>query len=183
MEEVNPIGGLKMALNENNLKSFFIEINKYADSVHSLNPGVDIYHIEQVENELNISFPKIYKEFLQVSNGGELFTPGTVLSEIYFPALGEKKKGASYINESFRKDRRRPGMTENLLIIADLNYGDSICFDLATNNGQDAEVVQWDNESKSVSRTWSGFKEWIMDVLEEGSMLVDYEGNEKELDF
>ncbi|MDM5186282.1 SMI1/KNR4 family protein [Bacillus sp. DX4.1] len=72
---------------------------------------------------------------------------------------------------------------DNLLIIADLNYGDSICFYLITNNDQDAEVIQWDNESKSVSRTWSGFEEWIMDVLEEGSMLVDYEGNEKELDF
>lgn len=29
--------------------------------------------------------------------------------------------------------------------------------------------------------TWSGFKEWIMDVLEEGSMLVYYKENEKEL--
>jgi hypothetical protein len=175
---------MKMTINESqDLTPFFEEINKYADTVHSLNPGVDIYQIEQVEKELNTTFPKVYKDFLQACNGGELFIPGTVLSEIYYPALGQKKRGTSYINESFGKNRRRPGMPDNLLIIADLNYGDSICFNLITNNGLDAEVVQWDNESKSVSRTWSGFKEWIMDVLEEGSMLVDYEGNEKELDF
>ncbi len=173
-----------MIFSENEvLKPFFEEINKYVDNVHSLNPGVDIYHIEQVEKELSIAFPKIYKDFLKACNGGELFIPGTVLSEIYYPALGQKKRGTSYINESFREDRRRPEMRDNLFIIADLNYGDSICFDLMTNNGQDAVVVQWDNESKSVSRTWSGFREWIMDVLDEGSMLVDYEGNEKDLDF
>jgi cell wall assembly regulator SMI1 len=183
--EVKTIGGgLKMTFIDNDdLKPFFEEINKYADNVHLLNPGIDIYHIEQVEKELDITFPQIYKDFLQVCNGGELFVPGTVLSEVYYPSLGSKKRGTSYINESFWKDRRRPGMTDNLLIIADLNYGDSICFDLMTNNGQDAEVCQWDNESQSVSRIWSGFKEWIMDVLEEGSMLVDYEGNEKEFDF
>ncbi|WP_121616338.1 SMI1/KNR4 family protein [Virgibacillus halodenitrificans] len=173
-----------MVSNENNdLRSFFEEINKYADNVHALNPGVDIKYINNVEEELNIKLPKVYKEFLQVCNGGELFIPGTVLSEVYYPDLGTKKRGTSYINESFRKDRRPLGMPDNLLIIADLNYGDAICFDLMANNGQDARVVQWDNESKSVSRTWSGFTEWIMDVLEEGSMLVDYEGSEKELDF
>ena len=173
-----------MAFEENkDFKPFLEEINKYVENVHSLNPGVDINYIEQVEKEININVPKIYKEFLQVCNGGELFIPGTVLSEIYYPTLGQKRKGTSYINESFKENRRRPGMTDNLLIIADLNYGDSICFDLDTNNGQDAVVVQWDNENSSVSRTWSGFIEWLMDVLEEGSMLVDYEGNEKELDF
>lgn len=173
-----------MELNENrNLMVFFEEVNKYKNNVHSLNRGVEISHIEQVEKELNITFPKIYKDFLQISNGGEVFILGTVLSEIYHPSLGQRNRGASYINDSFRKDRRDERMTDNLLIIADLNYGDSICFDLTTNNGIDAKVVQWDNESKTISRNWNGFIEWIMDVLDEGSMLVDYEGNERELDF
>ncbi|MFJ5772513.1 SMI1/KNR4 family protein [Psychrobacillus sp. NPDC093180] len=165
------------------LKPFLEEINKYVDTVHSLNPGVDLHNIEQVEKEINFKFPKIYKEFLQVCNGGELFVPGTVLSAIDSSALEQKRRGTSYINESFWENHRRPRMTDNLFIIADLNYGDSICFDLNTNNVQDTEVVQWATENKSVSRTWSGFIEWLMDVLEEGSMLVDYEGNEKELDF
>jgi hypothetical protein len=164
------------------LKPFFEEINKYSDSVHSLNKGVDINNIEQTEADLGFVLPQIYKDFLRVCNGGELFIPGTVLAEVYYPALGPKQLGASYINESFKADRRRPGMTENLLILADLNYGDSICFDLAKSNGYDAPVVQWDRESQSISSTWSGFKEWLMDVLEEGSMLVDYEGNEKDLE-
>lgn len=169
--------------NNDDLKPIFEEINKYADNVHLLNPGVDIDYIEQTEKKLNITFPQIYKDFLQVCNGGELFIPGTVLSEIYYPALGQKQTGASYINDSFSKDHRRPGMTENLLIIADLNYGDSICFDLTTSNGQDAVVVQWDSEGQSISRAWNGFREWLSDILEEGAMLVDYEGNEKDLDF
>ncbi|UTR15708.1 SMI1/KNR4 family protein [Salipaludibacillus sp. LMS25] len=165
------------------LKFFFDEIKKYTTNVHSLNPGVNSDQIEEVEKKLDINLPYIYKVFLQVCNGGELFIPGTVLAEIYHPELGEKQKGISYINESYREDRRPPEMSNNLCIIADLNYGNVIAFDLSTNNGQDAIVVQWDNEAQIVSRTWSGFSEWLTDVLEEGSMLVDYNGNEKELDF
>jgi cell wall assembly regulator SMI1 len=165
------------------LKFFFDEINKYTTNVHSLNPGVELNQIEETEKKLDIKLPDIYKEFLQVCNGGELFIPGTVLAEIYHPELGEKQKGTSYINESYRKDRRPSEMPNNLCIIADLNYGDVIAFDLSTNNGKDANVIQWDSETKSISRTWPGFSEWLKDVLEEGSMLVDYDGNEKELDF
>ncbi|WP_310552166.1 SMI1/KNR4 family protein [Paenibacillus glufosinatiresistens] len=177
--------GLKVALHSDNadLKAFFDQINKYSDGVHSLNNGVDIDHILQTERELNVGLPQIYKEFLQVCNGGELFIPGTVLAGIYYPELGEKQRGASYLNESLRENRRRPGMTNILLIIADLNYGDSICFDLSTNNGYDARVVQWDRESQSISRSWEEFKDWIMDVIEEGSMLVNYDGSNKDLEF
>ncbi|WP_257151624.1 SMI1/KNR4 family protein [Bacillus pseudomycoides] len=69
------------------------------------------------------------------------------------------------------------------LIIADLNYGDTICIDLESSNGYDATVIQWDRETNSVSRSWSGLVEWLMDTLDEGSLLVDYDGNEKDLDF
>ena len=68
---------------------------------------------------------------------------------------------------------------DTYLIIADLNYGDSICIDLESSNGYDATVIQWDRETHSVSRSWNGLVEWLMDTLDEGSLLVDYDGNEK----
>ncbi|MNN11588.1 SMI1 / KNR4 family protein [compost metagenome] len=83
----------------------------------------------------------------------------------------------------FYKERRRPGMPDTYLIIADLNYGDTICIDLETSNGYDAKIIQWDRENHTVSRSWDSFVEWLMDALDEGAMLVDYEGNEKDLDF
>jgi cell wall assembly regulator SMI1 len=167
----------------NDLQPFFEEVNKYVDGIHSLNDGIGLEAIENLQNELNIQIPEIYKNFLQVCNGGELFIPGTVLSEIYIPAFGPKQRGSSYLNDSFKKERRPPEMPDTYLIIADLNYGDTICIDLESSDEYDAKVIQWDRETHSVSRTWSGFVEWLMDTLDEGSMLVDYDGNEKDLDF
>ncbi|MDT3429256.1 hypothetical protein J2Z22_004857 [Paenibacillus forsythiae] len=74
-------------------------------------------------------------------------------------------------------------MPDRYLIIADLNYGDNICMDLDASDGYDAKVIQWNRETITVSRSWDGFVEWLMDELDEGAMLVDYEGNEKDLDF
>ncbi|MCP3742655.1 SMI1/KNR4 family protein [Rossellomorea sp. BNER] len=165
------------------LRPFFEEINKYTDNVHSLNKEVELADISKLEIELNIQIPRIYKDFLQVCNGGELFIPGTVLSEIYTHSSGTKQRGGSYLNDSFKKERRPHGMPDKYLIIADLNYGDTICMDLEGGNEYDARIVQWDRESQTVSRSWDSFVEWLMDALDEGSMLVDYDGNEKDLDF
>src|SRR5699024_6667252 len=109
--------------NNKYLKPFFTEINKYTDGVHSLNSGIDIRYIEETERKLNITLPNIYKDFLQVCNGGEFFIPGTVFSEVYNPTYGEKRNGTPYLDESFK--RRLPAMPDSLLIIADLNYGRS----------------------------------------------------------
>ncbi|MWC30013.1 SMI1/KNR4 family protein [Paenibacillus sp. MMS18-CY102] len=173
----------KLFSNNEDLLPFVQEINRYAEGVHSLNEGIDESSIEDLESMLKVKFPKVYKDFLQICNGGELFIPGTVISEIYTTTSGPKQRGGSYLNDSFMIERRRPGMPDTYLIIADLNYGDTICLDLDTNNGYESTVVQWDREAQEVSRSWGSFVEWIMDTLEEGAMLVDYEGNEKDLDF
>jgi hypothetical protein len=165
------------------LKPFFDEINKYSEGVHNLNSGVDLKDIENLENDLGIKLPDLYKEFLMVCNGGELFVPGTVLSEVYIPSSGQKKIGVSYLNDAFKDERKWPGMPKDYLIIANLNYGDLICIDLTTNDGIDADIVQWSHEEGVVSRRWSGIAEWLMDVLQEGALLVDYDGNEKDLNF
>ena len=81
-----------MASSKNEDFSFFFEeINKYSSNIHKLNPGVELCYIEEVEKELNIIFPKIYKDFLQVCNGGELFIPGTVLVRNLFSAIWKKE--------------------------------------------------------------------------------------------
>ncbi|MNN11587.1 hypothetical protein D3C81_1245500 [compost metagenome] len=83
------------------LQPFFNEINQYTDGVHDLNEGIDLDSIEILEDEHTIKIPKIYKDFLQVCNGGELFVPGTVFSELYIPSSGPKQRGGSYLNDSF----------------------------------------------------------------------------------
>ncbi|MFK3961884.1 SMI1/KNR4 family protein [Pseudalkalibacillus hwajinpoensis] len=81
-----------MIRKNNELSNSLKEIFKYADGVHVLNPGVNLNHIIEVEKELAITFPKIYKNFLQVCNGGELFIPGSILSDLYHPDLGVIKR-------------------------------------------------------------------------------------------
>ncbi|AJH16777.1 SMI1/KNR4 family protein [Bacillus mycoides] len=167
----------------NHLQPFFEEVNKYVDGIHILNDGIGLEDITSLQNELNIQIPDIYKDFLQLYNGGELFIPGTVLSEIYIAAWGPKQRSGFYLNDSFKKERRPIGVPDTYLIIADLSYGDTICIDLESSNGYNATVIQWDRETNSVSRSWSGLVEWLMDTLDEGSLLIDYDGNEKDLDF
>ena len=64
-----------MASSKNEDFSFFFEeINKYSSNIHKLNPGVELCYIEEVEKELNIIFPKIYKIFCKfVMEGNYLF--------------------------------------------------------------------------------------------------------------
>jgi hypothetical protein len=74
-------------------------------------------------------------------------------------------------------------MPSTYLIIADTNYGDMICMDLASSNGQDAKIVQWSHETGRVTRRWTKLVKWLMDEMDSGAMLIDYDGKEKELDF
>jgi hypothetical protein len=174
---------MRMELSINHEYTFFInEVNKYTKGVHFLNPGVEVSVVEEFEKDNNIVLPRQYKDFLQLYNGGELFRPGTKLAEIYSGKTNEKKIGIPYLDESLLRHRRLPGMPDDLLIIADMNYGDLICIVLDRNNGE-SEVVQWSIEDNDISRKWNSFTEWLLSTLEEGSMLVNYDGSEKELDF
>lgn len=166
--------------NNSLLKPFFNEINKYSEGVHSLNSGVDLKEIELLEKQLNIKLPLIYKDFLQVCNGGEIFIPGTVLAQVYQSSKGLMVEGESYLNESFKMERRWPQMLDEYLIIADINYGDVVCMDLSKSNGIDTEVVQWNHEIGTVSRKWNSFVDWLMSEMDEGSQLVDYDGEDKD---
>ncbi len=172
----------KYLISNDKLIPFFKEINKYAEGVHVLNEGASLKSIEQVEQQINVRLPKIYKDFLHTSNGGELFAvpSGTVLCEVYDVSSGPRQKGGAYLDEVFMPQRRWPGMRSDYLIIADKNFGDTICIDISTSNGDDAEIIQWDHEIGEVSSKWEGLVDWLMEELEMGALHVNYNGSDKE---
>ena len=86
---------LRKYYSKQSFTTIFEEVNKYVDGIHNLNNGINLEDITSLQNELNIQIPDIYKDFLQVCNGGELFIPGTVLSEIHTAAQGPKQRGGS----------------------------------------------------------------------------------------
>jgi cell wall assembly regulator SMI1 len=172
----------KILTNDVCLKPFFDEINKYSEGVHNLNEGAGNNDIESLEVSLKIKLPLNYRKLLGLCNGGELFAvpAGTVLSEVYIPSKGAIKMGTAYLNESFKKERRWTDMPESFLIIADTSYGDTICMDLETNNGDEARIVKWNHEEGEVTSSWKRLIDWLMEELELGAMLVNYDGTDKE---
>jgi cell wall assembly regulator SMI1 len=172
----------KILTNDVYFKPFFDEINKYSEGVHNLNEGASSNDIESLEVALRIKLPLNYRKLLELCNGGELFAvpAGTVLSEVYIPSNGAMKRGASYLNESFKKERRWPDMPKSFLIIADTSYGDTICMDLETNNGDEATIVKWNHEEGEVTSSWKRLIDWLMEELEIWAMLVNYDGSDKE---
>lgn len=172
----------KILTNNVYLKPFFDEINKYSEGVHNLNEGADSSAIDCLEEDLKIKLSKNYREFLEICNGGELFAvpAGTVLSEVYISSNSPIKEGTSYLNDSFKKERRWPDMPESFLIIADTSYGDTICMDLKTNDGDEARIVKWSHEEGEITDSWERLIDWLMEELEIGEMLVNYDGTDKE---
>ena len=172
----------KILTNDIYFKPFFDEINKYSEGVHNLNKGISNGEIKGLEVALKIELPIKYTKLLELCNGGELFAvpTGTVLSEVYIPSNGEMKGGASYLNESLKKERRWPNMPEKFLIIADTSYGDVICMDLETNNGDESRIVKWNHEEGEITDSWERLIDWLMEELEIGEMLVNYDGTDKE---
>jgi cell wall assembly regulator SMI1 len=155
------------------------EIAKYVPGVHLLNPGISIDKIRSFETAFNVKLPQQYKEFLQLFNGGELFCPGTVLAKLYDVTEGTRKQGIPYLDDSFESARRAVGMQSNLLIIADTNYGDLICIELSQTAPNESGVIQWSHEEGGISQRWIDFTSWITVVLDEGQMMVNYDGTEK----
>ena len=149
------------------------EIRKYKSDVHELNPGIDRDIIEAFESKYNIKLPEDYKDFLTVYNGGELFIPGTVISGVVDEnSLIEEENGyLLHLNLT----NKWPDMGDELLIIADLIYGDMICYDCERH-----VIVQWDHEIGEVTIEWDSFADWLREEMKIGNELVDYDGTDKE---
>ncbi len=163
----------------NYLKPFIDEVNKYVEGVHNLNEGVDISVIKECENRLGVQFPQTYKLLLMEYNGGELFAlpAGTVLSEIYLKESGEK--GVSYLDEVLNKERRWSNLPSEYIIIADTCEGDLICIDLKQSDSEEAKIVKWSHEEGEVVEAWDKLIDWLMDEMEIGAMITNYDGTDK----
>ena len=164
------------------IKPFIDEVNKYAKDVHKLNKGVSMDLIEECEEKLGIRLPLTYKYFLMMYNGGELFAlpSGTVLSEIYIESNGLRKKGVPYLDEVLNKDRRWSELPSEYIIIADTCDGDVICIDLNNSNINEARIVKWSHEEGKVVESWDKLIDWLMDEMEIGAMITNYDGTDKE---
>ena len=68
-----------------------------------------------------------------------------------------------------------PDMGDELLIIADLIYGDMICYDCERH-----VIVQWDHEIGEVTIEWDSFADWLREEMKIGNELVGYDGTDKE---
>ena len=159
---------------------FLEEVARYKDGVHPLNVGANKQQVRRLERELGVSLPKRYKEFLMIHNGGELFAvpAGTNLCQIYIPEEGPRRPGIGYLEDSFNKNRKWPGMLDSYLIIADTSYGDCICMDLSTSDGVEASIINWNHELGEVDLSWNRLIDWLMCEMETGKMYIDYDGNE-----
>lgn len=160
------------------LQKFYCEVEKYSEGVHRLNKGIDNKSIEGFEQKYGIYIIKALREFLQRSNGGELFAlpAGIKVAGI----LGEEKRrrGIFYLEDNFDDSRRVPGMPSDMFILADLNDGEIVGFDLSNCTLEDGRVIQWDPVRGRIVRKWKSFYGWLNSVMEDGTELFDYEGND-----
>lgn len=169
---------MNVSYNEKNefLKPFVEEVEKYVEGVHVLEPGTSESSISEFEMNYELVLPDQYKEFLKLFNGGELFaTPaGTVFSRL--AGNSKLEKGIPYLEKNL--ESRWTEMPESFLIIADSNYGDVFCIDIASRNEKDVRIIKWDHESGEVSAEWNSLIDFLMSEMEIGAYLVDYDGND-----
>ena len=169
-------------IDRNYFNYYIEEVNKYVDGVHFLNPGIeDDTLIEEAEKRIGVKLPEEYKMFLKLNNGGELFRPGTVLSQIYAEP-SDRIRGWYYLNDVFDERYRVSEIPDNLMFIATMSYGDKVCIDTAESS-EFAKIVLWDFENMEISQSWMTLRDWLADELEVGRMLVDYDGTKKRLTF
>lgn len=144
-----------------NIKWCIDEIRKYNNGKNELYPGISMSKIEEFERIHNIKLPDDYKCFLNVYNGGTLFNTGTSLAGVYDGEYGKEIEGENYLHLNLKN--KWPDMGDELLIIADLNFGDMICLDMERN-----VIVQWDHEIGEDVYEWDCFSSWLKDELESG---------------
>lgn len=69
-------------------------------------------------------------------------------------------------------------MPSSMFILADLNDGEIVGFDLSRSTLEDGCVIQWDPETAKIIEEWQSLYDWLNCVMEEGAELFDYEGND-----
>lgn len=160
------------------LQKFYCEVKKYSEGVHYLNKGIDYEVIRLYEEKYCINMPNTLKEFLQKSNGGELFALPARINIAGILGEDNRRKGVFYLEDNFDVSKRVHEMPSNMFILADLNDGEIVGFDLSKTTLEDGYVIQWDPENTKIVDEWKSLYEWLNCVMEEGAELFDYEGND-----
>lgn len=144
------------------------EIHNYNNGNNELKEGISVDIIERFERKYNIQLPSDYKFFLSIYNGGTLFYTGTSLASVYDEECGIEVRCGNYLHLNLKN--KWPDMGDELLIIADLNFGDMICLDMERN-----VIVQWDHEIGEEVYEWNSFSDWLRDELESGKEFINCE--------
>lgn len=160
------------------LQKFYSEIKKYSEGVHYLNQGIDYDSIRLCEEKYCMNLPDSLKEFLHISNGGELFALPAGINIAGILGEEKRKKGIFYLEDNFDPSKRVYGMPSSMFILADLNDGEIVGFDLNRSNLDDGYVIQWDPESAKIIEEWKSLYDWLNSVMKEGKKLFDYDGND-----
>ncbi len=160
------------------LQKFYCEVEKYAEGVHYLNEGIDHDSINTYEDNYSINLPNTLKEFLQKSNGGELFALPAGINIAGILGGETRRRGIFYLEDNFEISKRVYGMPGSMFVLADLNDGEIVGFDLSRTTLEDGCVIQWDPESVKIVNEWQSLYEWLNWIMEDGKELFDYDGND-----
>ncbi len=161
-------------------KKFYDEVSKYAEGIHVLREGAAEETIEEFEKQYDMRLPANYRKWLLLNNGGELFAvpAGTILYGVR-EKTGDKEN-IFCIENNFRS-QYRAGLPSYLFAIAEENTGDIIGFDLRRTNLRDGVIVIWNHETGEFEDEWRNFGKWLEAEMEIGSMMVNYDGSDKDI--
>lgn len=160
---------------DNYFKPFIKEIKKYESGIHQLYNGVSLDKIEEYEKKLNIKFPEIYKEFLMNFNGGDLFVGP---SEIMLLGLNQD----NYLKKCLLNEKEILGWgldKGNYLVISSECDGALSVIDL-NNSNEDKTIILNLQLGSEIDLKWEKLIDWLMYLLECGSMIYNYDGTLKD---
>lgn len=154
------------------------EIEKYSAGVQQLNGGINEKSIQSFEEQYNMFIPSVYKQWLNIYNGGEFFALPVGTSFAGILGTSERENGVFYLEDNFDINKR-VGIPSNLFIIGELCDGEIIGFDLSKTTKEDGCIVQFDIDSAKIIEEWDKFEEWLNFTFEDGNEQFDYDGNPK----
>ena len=145
--------------------------------LHVLYKGVNLDAIFKVEQEIGRSFPKQFKEFLQLSNGASFYNPsglniyGILLSE-YYPKFETKPwRFPTNIVTGNHHDWLSEFPDTAVILGRDEGVGSYL---ISLHDG--GPVVEYDiNEPDNISYQWDDFDGWITSELE--SLFIEHDDN------
>ncbi|TDW09196.1 SUKH superfamily protein [Breznakia blatticola] len=128
-------------------------INEYSNVGDFYGP-IEEKRIREVEDELNVKFPKQYKDYLSTYGSGGIC--GIDIEGI------EGDLGSSLVQATIKY--RKLGLNENAIVIYDL--GEFImCLE---SNFEDSKVFSWEPGEKKMNERYSSFDDFIEDYFQEG---------------